>query len=125
MIIYTRVSTDDQKDGTSPETQLRRAREMADKNEWQIVKEERSDEGISGTLFLARPGIQSALAMIKAGEADGIIFSTLDRAARNAKWAITIREEIQKAGVSIAARCVPPKAGLVCTTRSVCALPGF
>jgi hypothetical protein len=71
-IIYTRVSTDEQVEGTSLETQalhcLRKAGELAA----QIV-DTPCDEGVSGSLYASRPGIQKALAIIEAGKANLLI----------------------------------------------------
>ena len=65
-IIYARYSTEHQTESTILD-QLRRCREYAAARGW-TVGAEHIDEGISGAAFGNRPGVQSALAALEAGD---------------------------------------------------------
>ena len=65
-IIYARYSTEHQTESTILD-QLRRCREYAAARGW-TVRAEHIDEGISGAAFGNRPGVQSALAALEAGD---------------------------------------------------------
>ena len=97
-IIYTRVSTGKQaEEGTSLENQevvcLRKAQ-----SEGVSVVDVISDEGVSGDLYLSRPGIQKALTAIEAGDADLLITMKLDRSGRNVDALRLIRRRVTDAG---------------------------
>src|SRR5437764_821018 len=97
-IIYTRVSTGEQvEQGTSLEGQelacLRKAAEI----KAQVVRTI-SDPGVSGGLFLTRPGIQDALRAIKNGDADTLVVAKLDRAGRDVDALREISRSIERAG---------------------------
>jgi len=97
-VLYTRVSTGEQdKHGTSPETQLDTCREKAFSLGLTIVAEYH-DGGISGGFLKARPGIQSALADIKAGKADTLICANISRCSRDVAHQQQIKKEVQAAG---------------------------
>lgn len=81
---YIRVSTDEQaKSGLGLEAQERRIRQYADLYELDLV-EIVTDPGYSGK-SLNRPGIQRALSMLKAGQAEGLLVAKLDRLSRSVK----------------------------------------
>jgi site-specific DNA recombinase len=100
-IIYARVSTPGQaEEGTSLETQeavcLKRAHELGAE-----IVGILADEGISGALFLSRPGIQKALAAIEEGRANTLITMKLDRSGRDVDDLREIRRRIRRAGGQI------------------------
>src|SRR5579859_118783 len=83
-VIYTRVSTGRQaEEGTSLEVQeaacLRKATELGAE-----VVDVIPDEGVSGALYISRPGIQKALRMLEVGEANLLLMMKLDRSGRDA-----------------------------------------
>src|SRR5579859_5355496 len=97
-VIYTRVSTDKQaEEGTSLEVQeaacLRKAQEIGAE-----VVDIQTDEGISGAFYLSRPGIQQALKLIEAGQANVLITMKLDRSGRDTDVLRLIRKRILDAG---------------------------
>lgn len=97
-VIYCRVSTEEQaENGTSIETQelacLRKAAELG-----AAVYDTYRDKGISGGLYLAREGIQSALADIEAGRATVLIVAKRDRMARDVDAARDIQRRVSRAG---------------------------
>lgn len=80
IISYTRVSTEDQaKNGAGLEAQAAALQAEADRRNWQVVPIVDNASGKN----LRRPGIERALAMLKAGEADGLMVAKLDRLSRS------------------------------------------
>src|SRR4051812_9767736 len=81
-IAYSRVSTQDQSDnGVSLEAQKEKLAAYAALYDLEIV-ETIEDAGESAK-SLNRPGLLQALAMLRRGQADGIIVVKLDRLTRN------------------------------------------
>ncbi len=96
--IYTRVSTGEQANsGTSMEAQelacLRKATDLKAR-----VVAVFSDPGVSGGLFLTRPGIQDALRCITEGRAQVLIIYKLDRAGRDVDALRDIKRIVERAG---------------------------
>ena len=97
-VLYSRVSTDGQdKHGTSPETQRDACRAKALALGLPIVSEYH-DGGVSGGFLLARPGMQAALADIRAGYADTLICPNLSRFSRDVEHQQAIKKEVKAAG---------------------------
>ena len=97
-VLYTRVSTDEQdKHGTSPETQLDACRKKALDLSLPIVAEYH-DGGISGGFLLTRPGMQAALADIQAGRADTLICANISRFSRDVEHQQSIKKTVSAAG---------------------------
>src|SRR5690242_11923967 len=95
VIIYTRVSTGRQAEhGTSLEGQEEECRRLAASLGAEVVALH-SDPGVSGTLYLNRPGIQAALAEIEAGQGNLLIIYKVDRSARNARVVLEIEERVR------------------------------
>jgi site-specific DNA recombinase len=66
-----------------------------------VVEIIRNDQGVSGGLYIARPGIQRALSMLENDDADILIVAELDRLGRDSAALIDIRRRIQEAGKSL------------------------
>lgn len=82
MVLYTRVSTDEQaQNGYGLDAQQAELERAATFHRWEIVELVR-DEGASGK-DLERPGLRHALELIVAGDADGIAVAKLDRLSRS------------------------------------------
>lgn len=97
-IAYLRVSSAEQaEDGTSLDVQLDACLRKAREQSASIVHIVR-DEGVSGALYLARPGIQEALRWLEEGKAEAIITHRLDRQGRNVDALRQIRRRVQQAG---------------------------
>lgn len=97
-VIYTRVSTGDQdKHGTSPETQLDACRAKALALSLPIVAEH-YDGGISGGYLLTRPGMLAALADIQTGRADTLICANMSRYSRDVEHQQAIKKAVRAAG---------------------------
>jgi DNA invertase Pin-like site-specific DNA recombinase len=99
-VIYTRVSTDEQTKGTSLEEQhaacMAKARSIG-----AAVAATYEDGGVSGGLYLARPGIQKALEDLESGKADTLIIAKLDRCSRDREHQETIKKRVKLAGARI------------------------
>lgn len=99
MLLYVRVSTDEQHNGIPAQTaELRRAAKFQD---WQVL-EVVADKGASGK-DLNRPGLRRALELIAAGGADGLAVSKLDRLSRSVVDAGAIAEWFEAAGARLVA----------------------
>lgn len=82
VIAYLRVSTEQQADeGVSLAAQRAKAEQFAELYDHEVVCVI-EDEGASGR-SLNRPGLQKALGMLEAGEAEGLLIAKLDRLTRS------------------------------------------
>jgi DNA invertase Pin-like site-specific DNA recombinase len=100
-VIYVRVSTEDQaENGTSLETQelacLRRASELG-----RAVHAILRDEGVSGALYEARGGVQSALRAVEEGKADVLIVHSISRLSRDVEHQQAISKRVARAGARL------------------------
>ena len=97
-VIYTRVSTGEQdKHGTSPESQLENCRKKALALNLPIVAEY-YDPGISGGFLLMRTDFQAAIADIQAGRADTLICPNIARYSRDVEHQQSIKKAVRAAG---------------------------
>lgn len=99
-VLYVRVSTEEQIEGTSLDDQLEQCQAKAVALGCP-VREAIADEGVTSALYEGRPGLQRALALIEAGEADTLICSKLDRLARIRLQQGLIIQRIQLAGARL------------------------
>jgi site-specific DNA recombinase len=95
-IIHTRVSTSDQAENTSHNSQLAAAMKKADELGADVIATFK--EEISGALYEARPDIQTSLSMIEDGRAEMIIFARLDRAGRDVGNLRDVKKRVEAAG---------------------------
>ena len=97
-VIYTRVSTGEQdKHGTSPETQLASCRAKAQALGLPVVAEY-YDGGISGGFLLMRTEFQAAIADIQAGHADTLICLNISRYSRDTEHQQAVKKAVRAAG---------------------------
>ncbi|MFQ6077914.1 MAG: recombinase family protein [Thermodesulfobacteriota bacterium] len=78
---YVRVSTEEQREGASPEDQRQKIKQFARSKGWTVTKIF-EDLGVSGTEE-NRPGLNDLLDGAKAGEFKAVICSAIDRLARD------------------------------------------
>lgn len=103
VVIYCRVSTEDQaENGTSLESQKQICEAQASAMGMQIV-DVIEDAGVSGTKYDTRPGINKALELIEAGDADVLLTTKLDRIGRSSRVIYGIVERAVKAGAQVIA----------------------
>jgi DNA invertase Pin-like site-specific DNA recombinase len=95
---YVRVSTDEQGDsGAGLEAQRRAIAAACQVRGWQLAGEPFQDVA-SGKTVDGRPGLEAALAAVRAGEADGLVVAKLDRLSRSVIHAATFIEAAQREG---------------------------
>lgn len=96
-VLYTRVSSLQQVEGTSLESQLSacllKAQQLG-----AVIVTHREDAGVSGAKYEDRPGLQAALADIEAGRADTFITYDLSRYSRDGEHQLLIKRRIEAAG---------------------------
>lgn len=97
---YTRVSTEEQAESSlSLDSQERRLRAYCEAHDLELLGIV-SDPGISAK-DLNRPGIQSVLASLRAGNGDGIIVAKLDRFSRSTRDILAFTDEVRERGWSL------------------------
>jgi DNA invertase Pin-like site-specific DNA recombinase len=102
MVLYVRVSTEEQsRSGLGLDAQREQLRRAAEFQGWRVV-ELISDEGVSGK-DLDRPGLARALELIASGNADGLAVAKLDRLSRSVIDAGLLAEWFQDAGARLVA----------------------
>jgi site-specific DNA recombinase len=103
-IIYRRVSTDSQtteEGGMSLATQQEKLKAYCVANDL-VVAAEFEDAGLSGKTMEERPGLQSALRMLTAGDADILLVVRLCRLSRNTQQTLALAERCQREGWALA-----------------------
>ncbi len=97
-VIVTRVSgTEQDKHGSSPESQLDACRAKALALGLPIIAEY-YDAAVSGAFLLTRAGMQAALADLQAGRADTLITFNIDRYSRDREHQEQIKKAVRAAG---------------------------
>jgi site-specific DNA recombinase len=92
--VYCRVSTDDQdKEGTSLQTQLEACLEYCGKKGYQVAR--KFSETYSG-LTLERPELRQLRELVRSNEFGVIVIYCLDRLSRNATHGVILRDEFDK-----------------------------
>jgi site-specific DNA recombinase len=90
--IYARVSTEDQVDGTSLDTQLERCRAHVLGRGWNLAGEF-VDEGVSGSLS-SRPALDKLIAEVRAGHIHVVVVAKLDRFGRSVRHLSSLLGEL-------------------------------
>ena len=105
--LYFRVSTDEQKERASIETQREFAAQYCKVQEIQVIASY-SDDGISGTVPVAdRPDGSRLLTDAKSKKFDTILVYKLDRLARSTLEILKVVEALEHCGVSIKSMTEP------------------
>jgi hypothetical protein len=100
VVIYVRVSSEEQVDGYSLSAQERFCREFAEKRHWDVVKIY-SDPGHSGKND-RRPGFQNMIADAEQHQFKAILIHKLDRFSRNIENSLKYFKELSANDVTIA-----------------------
>lgn len=95
--IYARVSTDDQVEGSSLDTQLERCRSYVSAQGWSVAGEY-IDEGVSGTRA-SRPALDRLMAVLRSGQANVVVVAKLDRLGRSVRHLSALLGELDDLGV--------------------------
>jgi DNA invertase Pin-like site-specific DNA recombinase len=99
-VFYTRVSSDQQIENTSLTEQHAACMAKAKAIGAQVVGSY-EDPGVSGGLYLARPGIQQALADLESGKANTLIIAKFDRCSRDREHQSAIKKRVARAGARL------------------------
>jgi len=99
LVGYIRVSTEEQaRDGLSLDAQRERLDAFAAAHRAALVSIE-SDNGLSGSILPERrPALARALAIVRRGDADGIVVVKLDRLSRSTRHVLDLLDAAHKAG---------------------------
>lgn len=97
-VIVCRVSTAGQEDNYSLDVQEQQCRTACAERGYEVVSVFR--DVISGTIR-DRPGLNAAVAMVKAGQAEVLMTSVLDRLSREQNHTILIMDEVERAGGTV------------------------
>lgn len=95
--IYTRVSSDEQVDGTSLDTQHDRCLAYVQAQGW-VTVETYTDEGVSGAKA-SRPALNRLMADAEAGRFDAVVVLKADRFSRNLAHLFTALDALSVLGV--------------------------
>jgi len=99
--IYCRVSTEDQeREGTSLDSQLRACLDKAQELGYEISKDYTIRETYSG-LSLDRPKLDQLRQWVRDKEVDVVVAYTLDRLSRDPVHFIILQEEMERSGVEL------------------------
>ncbi|MBM3299121.1 MAG: recombinase family protein [Deltaproteobacteria bacterium] len=98
---YIRVSLEEQaRQGVSLDMQQAKIRAYCALNDLELL-DIISDEGISAKTVKARPGIQTALDLVKSRKVSALVVYKLDRLARNAREALEIADLLKAKAVDL------------------------
>ncbi len=97
-VLYARVSTEDQVEGTSLDVQVERCQAWASSQGWTVVGTY-IDEGVSGALA-SRPKLDEMLAAVRAGGIQAVVVAKLDRLGRMVSNTSALLAELDSAGVA-------------------------
>jgi len=99
--IYARVSSDQQTDTGTTESQLAQLRERLDSDGYESTEEtEFIDEGYSGATLM-RPALERLRDLVAAGVIDRVYVHSPDRLARNYAYQVILVDELRREGVDI------------------------
>lgn len=99
MVLYARVSSKLQEDNSSVPSQIKQMQAYCQTYDYDVVGT--FDDVSSGGRADNRPGLQTALALVFDGHADGLICCYMDRFARSTKDFIRYVEEFRDAGKTL------------------------
>ena len=100
-VIYTRVSTGKQTEsGISLDDQLEQVNAAVEQRGW-VIAEHCADEGVSASKATRRPGLDRALEMLAAGDADVLVVAKQDRLTRSLVGLGKIMQSAEKQGWDI------------------------
>jgi len=99
--IYTRVSSDQQKEAQTIESQVSALKEYASQKDYNIPEEWCfRDEGYSGA-YLVRPGLERLRDLAAEGQITAILIYSPDRLSRKYAYQVLLMEEFKRRGVEV------------------------
>ena len=103
--IYSRVSSEEQKDGKTIDSQINELKKHAQENGYIIVKEYK-DDGWSGGL-LARPALDELRDDASKGLFEAVLINDVDRLARDVALMGVVKRDLENKGVKVIFRKLP------------------
>ena len=99
--IYTRVSSDQQKEAQTIESQVSALKEYASQHDYSVPAEWCfRDEGFSGA-YLVRPGLERLRDLAAEGQITTILIYSPDRLSRKYAYQVLLMEEFKRRGVEV------------------------
>lgn len=103
--LYARVSTDEQREGQTIDSQIAELNRFAESQGYQVVAIHK-DDGWSGTL-LARPALDQLRDEASKGAFDAVLVNDVDRLARDVSHLGVVRRDLERAKVRLIFRKIP------------------
>src|ERR1041384_6843747 len=103
--IYARVSTEEQKEGQTIDSQIAELNRFAAEKSWTVV-DVYKDEGWSGSL-LARPGLDRLRDDATRGRFSALLINDVDRLSRDVSHLGIIKRDFERCGVQLVFRKLP------------------
>lgn len=103
--LYARVSSEEQKQGHTMDSQLAELRQFAEANQWSIV-ETYADEAWSGAA-LARPALDRLRDDASKNRFDAVLINDVDRLARDVTHLGVIKKDLERSGIKVIFRKIP------------------
>jgi site-specific DNA recombinase len=103
--LYARVSSDEQKEGHTIDSQITELRQFAAQREWPVITVY-ADEAWSGAA-LARPKLDQMRDDARKGSFDAVIINDVDRLARDVTHLGIIKRDLERSGVRVIFRKIP------------------
>jgi site-specific DNA recombinase len=108
LALYARVSTEEQREGQTIDSQITELERSARENAWQIVGVYK-DEGWSGGL-MARPDLDRLRDDAQKGVFEAVLINDVDRLARDVAHLGVIKRDLERKGVKVIFRKLPSDA---------------
>ena len=103
--IYARVSTEEQREGQTIDSQISEVEKYASQNHWSVT-DVYKDEGWSGSM-LARPELDRLRDAASKGVFEAILINDVDRLARDVAHLGIIKRDLERKGVRLVFRKLP------------------
>src|SRR4051812_42862796 len=103
--LYARVSTDEQKEGQTIDSQIAEIETFARQQAWQIIGVYK-DEGWSGAL-MARPELDRLRDDAEKGAFQAVVINDVDRLARDVTHLGIVKRDLERKGVRVIFRKLP------------------
>ena len=107
--VYARVSTEEQREGQTIDSQTAELEEFADANGWTIAGVYK-DEGWSGSI-MARPALDRLRDDARLGRFDAVLINDVDRLARDVAHLGVIKRDLERQNLRVIFRKFPSEAG--------------
>ena len=107
--VYARVSTEEQKEGQTVDSQVAELEEFAAANGW-TVADAYKDDGWSGSI-MARPALDQLRDDARLGRFDAVLINDVDRLARDVAHLGVIKRDLERHNVRVIFRKLPSALG--------------